>query len=154
MPLQNRVTPWGAIEVSSARGSMMGIRGGCFHDGHKQLRARHWAGRGWLCCLLRFKGRRRQVMTPGRYTELFFLDEATALAAGHRPCFECRRADARDFAGLWAAVHEGGRPVKAPDMDLRLHAERTAIADRQTVDAAALDRLPPGAFVQIGRAHV
>ena len=94
MPLQNRVVPDGRIIVSPARGTMMGNRGGVFHTLEQTLARKHWHSKQWICCVLDFKNRRRQLMQPRRYTELFFLDEATALSAGHRPCFECRRAAA------------------------------------------------------------
>ena len=96
-PLQNRVTPFGEIVALVARGTMMGNRGGCLHDAEGRLGRRRCASRRWICCVLDFKGRHRQVITPGRYMELFFLDEATALAAGHRPCAECSHADYRAF---------------------------------------------------------
>ncbi|CAM5771770.1 hypothetical protein LMIY3S_03620 [Labrys miyagiensis] len=121
-PLQNRVTPFGEIVALAARGTMMGNRGGRLHDDHKRLGSRRWASRAWICCELHFKGWHREVMAPrNTYTELFFLDEVTALAAGHRPCFECRRADAKSFA---AAFPE--RDARAARMDEILHAERLA----------------------------
>lgn len=89
MPLQNRVNPRGTIEQSSARGTFMGNRG-VLHNGKREL-TRQFKTKAWIICLLEFKGRKRELMTPGRYTELFFLDEVTAFAAGHRPCAECRR---------------------------------------------------------------
>src|SRR5579863_10770447 len=96
MTLQNRVDPFGNLNAVAARGTMFGNRGGRFHTDSKTLTARRWASRQWICCLLDFKGRQRDVW--GRfYTELFFLDEVTAFAAGHRPCFECRRQDALRF---------------------------------------------------------
>src|SRR3954453_2972411 len=101
MPRQNRVTPLGEIVATPERGSMMGNRG-VLHDEGGRIR-RPWQVRRWLICLLEFKGRHRTVMTPNRYTELFFLDEATGLAAGHRPCAECRRARFRAFRDAWAA---------------------------------------------------
>ena len=103
MPLQNRVTPEGDIIATPARGTMMGNRGGAFHTPEQTLGPRRWRTKAWICCVLEFKGRHRAVMQPNRYTELFFLDEATALAAGHRPCFECRRRDALRFAEAWRA---------------------------------------------------
>ena len=98
-PLQNRVTPFGDIAAVSARGGMMGNRGGRLHGPERRLGRRRWASRAWICCELAFRGRQRVVMGES-YTELFFLDEAVALAAGHRPCFECRRREARAVAGL------------------------------------------------------
>src|SRR5215510_2750360 len=101
----------------------MGNRGGRLHDAQQKLTTRRWVNRAWICCRLAFNDRHRQVWGDG-YTELFFLDEVTALAAGHRPCFECRRKNAEDFAGRWARSR--GLPVRAtaPDMDKVLHAER------------------------------
>src|SRR5262249_5883937 len=101
MPLQNRVTPFGALVATSARGTIYGNRGGRFHRDDRTLGTRRWASRQWICCVLSFKGRRHEVWGR-RYTALFFVDEVTALAAGHRPCFECRRAAATAFAEGWA----------------------------------------------------
>ncbi|WP_118138309.1 hypothetical protein [Oceanicella sp. SM1341] len=138
-PLPNRVTPEGCIAALGARGTLMGNRGGRLHEGFS-LTPRRWAGRRWIICRLAFRGRRRQVMGPG-YTELFFLDEAVALAAGHRPCFECRRAEARAFAALWARAQALSAPPPADVMDRVLHAQR--LGPREQVAAGAL---PPGAF--------
>src|SRR5262245_4164150 len=99
MPLQNRVTPYGELIATPARGLLMGNRGR-LHDGERRI-VRYADGRRWIACLTSFRGRRRDVMSPGRYTELFFLDEAVALAAGHRPCAECRRADYERFREAW-----------------------------------------------------
>lgn len=148
MPLQNRVRPDGQIEAVAARGTMMGIRGGCFHRADKTLKDRRWASRNWICCVLSFKGRRRQVFSPGRLTELFFLDEATALAAGHRPCFECRRADADRFAELWTRTHGGEERARAPAMDEVLHAERVDRNRRKVTFVARRANIPSGAFVR------
>ena len=123
MPLQNRVDPFGELFADAARGTMFGNRGGRFHTDDRTLTQRRWVSRTWICCVLAFKNRQREVW--GRsYTELFFLDEVTALAAGHRPCFECRRKDAEVFADLWARTR--GLPVRAlaPDMDKVLQLER------------------------------
>ena len=120
MPLQNRVLPDGQIIAIPARGTFMGNRGGRIHDPEtRTLTTRRWASRQWIICELDFKKRHRQVMGRG-YTELFFLDEVTALAAGHRPCFECRRQTARAFF----AAH--GEALKAAEMDRLLHDERLA----------------------------
>lgn len=151
MPLQNRVNPFGEICAVDSRGALMGNRGGRIHRDDKTLGNRRWASKSWICCVLDFKDRRRTVMSIG-YTELFFLDEATALAAGHRPCFECRRADARAFAEAWAQGHGLAATPRAPEMDARLHAERLA----PRVDAATpllrdpLRRAPSGAMVALG----
>ncbi len=149
MPLQNRVRPDGLLEAVGVRGTMMGNRGGCFHRPDRTLKHRHWASRQWICCVLSFKARRRQVFSPGLYTELFFLDEATALAAGHRPCFECRRADAIDFADAWARAHAELKRPRAPDMDDVLHGQRLASAPTLPVRRARIGDLPDGVFVRV-----
>src|SRR4051794_40086589 len=99
MPRQNRVTPFGAIVASPDRGTLMGNRG-ILHDTEGRIR-RLWQGKRWIICLLAFKDRKQQIMKPGFYTQLFFLDEATALASGHRPCAECRRGRFKDFCQAW-----------------------------------------------------
>lgn len=144
MPLQNRVTPFGAIVADPARGAWMGNRGR-LHDGQRRLTRQQCAEKRWIVCRLQFNGRKRIPMTPGRYTELFFLDEATALAAGHRPCHTCRREDYRAFRAAWSEVFPG-YGAAAGDMDRALHPERTRpLAERPAVaDAAAL---PDGAFL-------
>ncbi len=101
-PLQNRVTPTGEIVRDRARGLMMGNRG-CLHGQARELGSARWRSKLWICCVLEWKGVRRDVMPPGRWTALFFLDEATALAAGHRPCAYCRREDFLAFAHAWAS---------------------------------------------------
>jgi hypothetical protein len=142
MPLQNRVTPFGEIVATAARGTMMGNRG-ILHDARQRLGRARWGHPHWVACVLAFRGRSRAVMQPGAYTELFFLDEAVALAAGHRPCGYCRRADFNRFRDLWRA--SVGQPVKAPGIDAVLHAQR--LGPRPGVDPAAL---PDGAFVAVG----
>lgn len=138
MPLQNRVTPDGELTISPARGLLMGNRGGRFHSDERSLTARRWASKQWICCVLDFKGRQRDVW--GRYyTELFFLDEVTAFAAGHRPCFECRRKDAQGFAALFPGPH------KAPAMDAVLHAERLDGKVKRR-HRRGIDTLPDGAM--------
>ncbi len=150
MPLQNRVTPEGDIIATPHRGLMMGNRGGAFHLPDRTLGTRRWASRQWIACVLEFKGRHRQaMMQPNRYTELFFLDEATALAAGHRPCFECRRRDAERFAALWAETRGWPAPARAPEMDAALHAERVGAQGRKITHRALLAALPDGVFVRI-----
>lgn len=145
-PLQNRVAPWGEIAAVRARGLMMGNRGGRIHRDDRTLGARRWASKQWIICVTCFRGRRRQVMGPG-YTELFFLDDAPALAAGHRPCFECRRADATGFAEAWAAAAGLAERPRAPWMDACLHEERLGPRAR----ARARD-LPVGAMFMAGGA--
>jgi hypothetical protein len=145
MPLQNRVSPFGDLFASPARGSLMGNRGGRFHSDARTLTARRWASRQWICCVLDFKGRRRDVW--GRfYTELFFLDEPTALAAGHRPCFECRRAEAEAFAETWRVACRLRTRPKAGAMDAVLHGERL-LGRGKRLHRRKIDELPDGAFV-------
>jgi hypothetical protein len=147
MPLQNRVTPFGELLAVPARGTLFGNRGGRFHTDAKTLTARRWASRQWICCVLDFKGRQRDVW--GRfYTELFFLDEPTALAAGHRPCFECRRKDAEAFAECWRAARRLRRRPYAFEMDEVLHGERLCGRAKRT-HRRNVDALPDGAFVAL-----
>ncbi len=145
MPLQNRVTPFGDLIATPARGLFLGNRGGRFHADAKTLTARRWASRQWICCVLDFKGRHRDVW--GRfYTELFFLDEVTALAAGHRPCFECRRHEALGFAARWQEAYRLRVPPKAGAMDEQLHRERLN-GRAKRLHRREIDVLPDGAFV-------
>lgn len=144
MPLPNRVTPLGDLIADPGRGLVYGNRG-CLHDAAGRVRRSH-AGRRWIACRLAFRGRSRwPLMQPGRYTELFFLDEATALAAGHRPCAECRRADYDRLVALWASLHPGERGADA--IDARLHAERLDAGGRRRLHPVTLDGLPDGSFV-------
>jgi hypothetical protein len=145
MPLQNRVTPLSELIADPARGLVYGNRG-CLHDRDGRIR-RRYNGRRWIACRLRFRGWHRQpLLQPGRFTELFFLDEATAFAAGHRPCALCRRDDYNRFSALWLDLHPGQAGADA--MDEQLHGERVAAATRaQRHHGAALDDLPDGAFV-------
>ncbi len=124
----------------------MGNRGGALHGPDRTLSRRHWVSRQWICCRLTFNGRRRTVMAPNSYTELFFLDESTAFAAGHRPCFECRRADAIRFANLWTDTHGITRRARADAIDRVLHAERLDAAGEKCRHTIALDALPAGAM--------
>jgi hypothetical protein len=155
MPRQNRVTPFGEIAAVLERGTVMGNRGR-LHDEEGQIR-RPWQVKRWLLCRLKFNGRRRTIMAPDRYTELFFLDEATGLAAGHRPCFECRRQAFRAYVDAWAIGNSGvlgaGRPT-AGSIDDRLHAERVGPDRSKHTFLANLDDLPDGVFVTLeGRAE-
>ncbi|MCC6387635.1 MAG: hypothetical protein IT302_09650 [Dehalococcoidia bacterium] len=150
MPLQNRVTPFGELVAVPARGTLTGNRG-IIHDDSRRI-VRQWANPHWIACLLEFRGRRREVMSPGRWTELFFLDEATAFAAGHRPCFFCRRADATRFAGAWAAGQGVGVPPRVDEMDHVLHAERIARPGRgKRLHPLPPEPLPAGAMVTDGK---
>ncbi len=148
-PLQNRVTPFGEIIATPARGTLMGNRGGCLHDGEQGLGRRRWVSRRWIACLLEYKGWHREVMTPGRYTELFFLDEATACAAGHRPCALCRRNDFERFAAAWLEGNQGSglsRTGGIDPIDRALHEERVH-RDRGPGLVTQLSGLPAGVFV-------
>jgi hypothetical protein len=147
MPLQNRVDPFGELFATPARGLFMGNRGGRIHTDDQKLTKRRWASRQWICCVLSFKNRQRNVW--GRYyTELFFLDEVTALSAGHRPCFECRRKDADDFAERWRkALKLCARP-HAPEMDEVLHVERLDGRSKRT-HRHKIDDLPDGAMIAL-----
>lgn len=146
MALQNRVTPFGAIISNPARGTMMGNRGGRLHDASQTLGRSRWKSRAWIICVLDFRGRHRKVM-DNSYTELFFLDEATALASGHRPCFECRRAAAKSFQAAWKQGNRCSAIPTAPAMDLRLHTERMAVVGRENPAVADVTKLPPGTLV-------
>jgi hypothetical protein len=145
-PLQNRVTPFGDIVAAEGRGLFMGNRG-VLHDAHRRL-VRFSQVRRWIICRLEFRGRRRRIMTPGSYTELFFLDEAAALAAGHRPCAECRHDDYVRYRDAWAAVHRGVTPT-ADDMDRALHGERLAAPGIKRTYRERVSALPDGVYVEI-----
>jgi hypothetical protein len=147
MPLQNRVDPFGELFADPARGTFMGNRGGRFHTPARTLTARRWASRQWICCVLAFKGRHRDVW--GRfYTELFFLDEPTALAAGHRPCFECRRQEADTFAEFWRIAHRLRCRPRAAEMDQVLHRERLQGRAKRR-HRRSIDGLPDGVFIAL-----
>jgi hypothetical protein len=145
MPRQNRVTPFGDLIAVPARGTLMGNRG-CLHDADGRIRRAH-RGRRWIVCVLEFGGRRLPLADPGRNTQLFFLDEATALAAGHRPCGECRRAAFRAFVEAWTGGNPGALSASAriDDLDGVLHPQRLGPRFR-----APLDTLPDGTFVAPG----
>jgi hypothetical protein len=148
VPRQNRVTPFGDLVAVPERETFMGNRG-VLHDAAGHIK-RPWQVRRWIVCVLEFRGRKRAVMTPGRYTELFFLDEATALAAGHRPCAECRHARFLAFCHAWGtALSVDGKSPRpsADEIDRRLHAERLARDGSKRSVLAALDDLPDGVFV-------
>ena len=145
MPLQNRVTPFGDLIAVPERGLVYGNRGR-LHDSYGNIR-RHHNGRRWIACRLSFQGRQRgSLLQPGHYTELFFLDEATAVAAGHRPCAECRRVDYNRFVQLWSTRHPGEAGADA--IDRRLHAERLQPDGRHQRRHLMLARdLPDGAMI-------
>ena len=152
MPLQNRVTPFGELVATPARGAWMGNRGR-LHDAERRIVRRVVPSyRAWVTCVLEFRGRRRTVMTPGRYTELFFLDEATALAAGHRPCGECRRADFLRFKNSWLSGNRDrgvGETSTISALDRELQRDRLEADGRQQTTEGVLDTLPDGVFVTL-----
>jgi hypothetical protein len=145
MPLQNRVTPLGELIADRARGHVYGNRG-CLHDELGHIR-RRYNGKRWIACRLEFRGwKRGPLLQPGKFTELFFLDEATAFAAGHRPCALCRREDYHRFCGIWTELHPDQAGADA--IDAQLHSERVDIGTRgQRHSRAPFDELPDGAFV-------
>jgi hypothetical protein len=145
MPLQNRVDPFGNLFADPARGLLMGNRGGRLHDRYRALGPRRWTSRQWICCKLDFNNRCRKVWGDG-YTELFFLDEVTALAAGHRPCFECRRKDAENFAALFSGKTSRAR---AGTIDTVLHAERLD-GKAKRAHRRNIDTLADGAMIALG----
>jgi hypothetical protein len=147
VPLRNRATPRQEIIADPARGLVYANRG-VLVNARGEIR-RRWGVRRWIACRLEFKGRRRRpLMAPNRYTELFFLDEATAFAAGHRPCGECRYEDYRRFSAIWQRLHPG--QVGADAMDDQLHAERVSVATReQRLHALPFEGLPDGTFVLV-----
>ena len=144
MPLQSRVSPFGELIATPARGTLFGNRGGRLHDSQQKLTTRRWVNRAWICCKLAFNNRRRKVW-GNSYTELFFLDEVTAFAAGHRPCFECRRKDAERFALLFSGKKQR---ASAAAMDKILHAERLDGKTKRS-HRSKLDTLPDGAMISL-----
>ena len=151
MPLQNRMQPDGEIVTHPSRGLLMGNRGGRLHESHTRVLhpTKRWATKQWISCALEFKGRQRELMAPNRYTELFFMDEVTALAAGHRPCFECRRKSAVSYAeALQRGTNMKKRP-SAPEIDRSLHDQRLHQRKKQTHEFKWTE-LPNGAIAEVG----
>ena len=142
MPLQNRCDPFGALIATPARGTMMGNRGGKFHRDDRTLGKRRWTSRHWICCDLHYKGKQHDAMGQ-YYTSVFFLDEVTALAAGHRPCFFCRRKEAQHFLSL------AKPPLMADAADRILHEQRFASRKTAIAQACVIADLPDGAMVAI-----
>ncbi|HEX3272736.1 MAG TPA: hypothetical protein VHR15_18975 [Ktedonobacterales bacterium] len=148
MPLQNRVTPFGEIVAVPERGTLMGNRG-ILHDDAGRL-VRSWQVRRWIACRTAFRGRHRQLLQPHSWTELFFLDEATAFAAGHRPCAECRHADYQRFKSAWEVAV--GVPNGADAMDVVLHTDRLegrGVNQRKRTYWERLAALPDGVFIRL-----
>jgi hypothetical protein len=150
MPLQNRVTPRGEIVSTPQRGLFTGNRGIIHDPATKTLLNRRWSSKAWITCVCEFRGRRRDVMATRSWTELFFLDEATSFAAGHRPCFYCRRDDANAFRAAWERGN-GVSGVRAPEIDAVLHRERLD-GKKKRLHALPMpvEKLPDGAMVQAG----
>lgn len=142
MPLQNRVNPFGVLIATPARGTMMGNRGGKFHRDDRTLGGRRWSSRHWICCDLHYKNAKHEAMGDG-YTSLFFLDEVTALSAGHRPCFFCRRKEAQVFLSL------AEPPLMADEADRILHGQRHASRKDAVARDCAVSDLPDGAMIAI-----
>lgn len=161
--LQNRCDPFGQIIKTSARGSLMGNRG-VIHNKNKEI-THVFKHKAWITCVLEFKGRKRTVMTADRWTELFFLDEATAFAAGHRPCFECRRENAKRFKSCWIkgnAAYNFSMSTSINQIDEIIHCERINSAKKKVTHQRPPSAVPDGAFILInenpylfckGRAH-
>jgi hypothetical protein len=150
MPLQNRVTPQGDIIATPHRGMFTGNRGIIHDPATKTLLTRRWSTNAWLTCVCEFRGRRRKVMGGRSWTELFFLDEATSFAAGHRPCFYCRRDDANRFRAAWEEGN-GVADILASEMDAVLHRERLeGRKKRLHALPMPLQQLPDGAMVLAG----
>jgi hypothetical protein len=147
VPHRNRVTPFAEVIETPARGLLYGNRG-VLHDDDGNI-VRNWQVKRWIACVLEFKGRRRPLLRPGRFTELFFLDEATAFAAGHRPCAECRRADFNRFRDAWAETHPRA-PLRVDDIDRVLHQERVGPGRAKRLHDAVLGELPDGAMIAEG----
>jgi hypothetical protein len=148
VPLRNRVTPFGEIVATPEHGTLFGNRG-LLHDAEGRI-VRDHRGERWIACALEFKGRRRPLLRPGRYTELFFLDEATAMAAGHRPCAECRRGDARRFREAWARAGRGPATARLTEVDRDLHRDRLDAAGGRRRRRAPAGDLADGVMVADG----
>jgi hypothetical protein len=147
VPLQNRVLPTQEIVAEDGRGLLMGNRG-ALHGRDRRLGTTRWRSKAWICCVLEWKGIQRDPMPPGRWTALFFFDEAVALASGHRPCAYCRRRDFLRYAGAWAAGRGLDERPRAADLDAQLHLERVEPRTRrQRTTIAELGELPDGAMI-------
>ncbi len=153
MALQNRVDPAGEIHANQMRGQLLGNRGGRIHDPSTRtlLPKRRWASRQWICCVTKFRSRHRAVM-GNSYTELFFLDEVSAFSAGHRPCYECRRKAANNFANHWAEAKQLDQPPKAGEMDVVLHQQRLDGRDKR-VSTANSGELPDGTMIEMDNGY-
>lgn len=153
-PLQNRVSPTGALHAVEARGKWMGNRGK-LHDAEKRVK-RLWESKAWITCHADYRGRKRPVFAPGKLSELFFLDEATAYSAGHRPCGMCRRNDQADFVAHWVGANSAiSAARKIAEIDEHLHEERIAPDGEKRVFVGEVGALPDGTFFEIdGQPHL
>lgn len=152
MPLQNRVDPWGQLQAVSTRGALLGNRG-IIHNEKKQIVAQ-WRSKAWITCQSQFKGRKSPVFAPDAYSQLFFVDEATAFAAGHRPCAECRRDRYNEFKSAWIQSNREMIETENPtaiEIDKVLHSERVFEAKRKRTFEAQLGTLPQGTFIELER---
>src|SRR5215470_5625755 len=149
MPLQNRVDPWGQLHAVAARGTLLGNRG-IIHNPAREIVAQ-WRTKAWITCRLAWKGWQRTVMRPGSWTELFFLDEATAFAAGHRPCAVCRRERFSEFKTAWLAANPALTPVtsRVTEIDKILHTERTRRGGGKVTYEEELADVPDGALIEL-----
>jgi hypothetical protein len=150
MTLQNRVDPWGTLISVPTCGAWLGNRG-ILHNEQKQIVA-PWRHKSWVTCKLEFQGRKREIFSAGHYSELFFLDEATALSAGHRPCAECRRERYNEFKALWCAANLGAISLSAvpiSQIDKQLHSERAVRCGGKVTFQSELKAVPAGAFIAI-----
>ena len=150
-PLQNRVDPWGRLVSVAARGTLIGNRG-ILHDGDGRI-VRPWKGKAWIACALHWKDWQRTPFTPGTWTELFFLDEATAFAAGHRPCKLCRRARHLEFKHAWLDANRervAGVNPSITEIDSILHGERALLGGGKRTYWAPASDLPDGTFIEHG----
>lgn len=147
MPLQNRIDPWGNFVAIKARGEFLGNRG-ILHDDDKNI-VKPWAHKNWVTCELSFKGIKRELFGPGSYTELFFLDEATAFSAGHRPCAHCRRQRYKEFKKFWgdAIGQPDAASVSSQKIDRRLHSERANRSREKVLFNAKFCEVPEGALI-------
>jgi hypothetical protein len=152
MPLQNRVDPWGQLQAVNTRGALLGNRG-IIHNEKKKV-VTQWRSKAWITCQIQFKGREIPVFAPDSYSQLFFVDEATAFAAGHRPCAQCRWDRFSEFKAAWVQANremfDNENPAVA-EIDKVLHSERVHEDKRKRTFAAQLGTLPQGTFVEVGR---
>lgn len=156
MSLQNRVNPFGALEAVSARGAWLGNRG-ILHDAQKKIVV-PWRHKAWVTCQLNFQNIQRAIFSPHNYSELFFLDEATAFSAGHRPCAECRKDRFNEFKAAWCSANPdlaGASKLLVAQIDKQLHSERAVRGGGKVTYQAQFQNLPSGALIELeGKAHL